>query len=90
MPGIREAGTRVEEPTPRAGVKFLVDAHLPPSLCGLLQAAGHDVVGLDTDLFEGCEFGEPMGDVPEIRKDLRDITVQDLEGFEGVVHLAAL
>jgi len=23
-------------------MKFLVDAHLPPSLCGLLQAAGHD------------------------------------------------
>ena len=23
-------------------MKFLVDAHLPPGLCGLLQAAGHD------------------------------------------------
>jgi predicted nuclease of predicted toxin-antitoxin system len=25
-------------------MKFLVDAHLPPSLCGLLQAAGHDAI----------------------------------------------
>ena len=23
-------------------MKFLVDAHLPPGLCGLLQAAGHE------------------------------------------------
>lgn len=23
-------------------MKFLVDAHLPPGLCGLLQTAGHD------------------------------------------------
>ena len=23
----------------------------------ILQAAGHNVVGLDTDLFAGCEFG---------------------------------
>jgi len=25
-------------------MKFLVDAHLPPSLCALLQAAGHDAI----------------------------------------------
>jgi predicted nuclease of predicted toxin-antitoxin system len=25
-------------------MKFLVDAHLPPSLCTLLQAAGHDAL----------------------------------------------
>ncbi len=25
-------------------MKFLVDAHLPPGLCALLQAAGHDAV----------------------------------------------
>ena len=25
-------------------MKFLVDAHLPPGLCGLLQAAGHDAL----------------------------------------------
>jgi predicted nuclease of predicted toxin-antitoxin system len=25
-------------------MKFLVDAHLPAGLCGLLQAAGHDAI----------------------------------------------
>ena len=25
-------------------MKFLVDAHLPPSLCAILQAAGHDAL----------------------------------------------
>jgi nucleoside-diphosphate-sugar epimerase len=56
----------------------------------MLQSEGHEVVGLDTNLFQGCEFGEPLGYIPEIRKDLRDITAADLKGFEAVVHLAAL
>lgn len=56
----------------------------------MLQAAGHEVAGLDTDLFEGCEFGGPQGGIPEVRKDLRDLTRKDLDGFEAVVHLAAL
>lgn len=56
----------------------------------MLQSAGHKVVGLDTDLFQGCEFGEQIGDIPEIRKDLRDVTADDLDGFDAVVHLAAL
>src|SRR5882762_11425183 len=56
----------------------------------MVRAAGHDVVGLDTDLFEGCEFGQPAQEIPEIRKDLRDITRADLDGYEAVIHLAAL
>jgi nucleoside-diphosphate-sugar epimerase len=56
----------------------------------LLRAAGHDVVGLDTDLFAGCEFGVSPQDIAEIRKDIRDLTKEDLEGFDAVVHLAAL
>src|SRR4029077_7363033 len=56
----------------------------------ILYAAGHDVVGLDTDLFEGCDFGNEMPDLPEIRKDIRDLTCIDLKGFDAVVHLAGL
>ncbi|MEO8657504.1 MAG: SDR family oxidoreductase [Bryobacteraceae bacterium] len=56
----------------------------------ILQSAGHAVTGLDTDLFAGCDFGGPPPEFPEIRKDLRDLTVADLRGFDGVVHLAAL
>jgi nucleoside-diphosphate-sugar epimerase len=56
----------------------------------ILRSAGHDVVGLDSDLFAGCDFGEVGPGMPEIRKDIRDLGKRDLEGFEGVIHLAAL
>ena len=56
----------------------------------ILQSAGHEVIGFDADLFAGCEFGEVAAEIPEIRKDLRDLTRADLEGFGAVVHLAAL
>ncbi len=56
----------------------------------MLRAAGHDVVGLDTDLFAGCDFGEKLVPIPEIRSDLRDLSAKDLRGFDAIVHLAAL
>ena len=61
-------------------------------LVPMLLDAGHDVVGLDTFLYEGCDFGsEPAGvAVPAIRKDVRDAGPADLEGFDAVAHLAAL
>jgi nucleoside-diphosphate-sugar epimerase len=54
-----------------------------------LVRAGHDVVGLDTFLYEGCDlFAEEW---PQARRaDVRDLGSRDLEGFDGVVHLAAL
>jgi nucleoside-diphosphate-sugar epimerase len=56
----------------------------------VLAAAGHEVSGLDTDLFAGCDFGAASPEIPEVRKDLRDLVREDLEGFDAVVHLAAL
>lgn len=56
----------------------------------MIRSAGHEVVGLDTDLFAGCEFGKSSFDIPEILKDIRDLTKADLAGFDAVVHLAAL
>ncbi|MGC1904123.1 MAG: NAD(P)-dependent oxidoreductase [Candidatus Acidiferrum sp.] len=56
----------------------------------LFREAGHEVVGLDTDLYAGCDFEQPESKTAEIRKDIRDITVADLDGFDAVVHLAAL
>jgi nucleoside-diphosphate-sugar epimerase len=56
----------------------------------VLEAAGYDVVGLDSDLFEGCDFGNIPAPIPELRKDLRDLVQGDLSGFDAVVHLAAL
>src|SRR5262249_27764353 len=48
----------------------------------LLEAAGYETVGLDTDLFAGCDFGEPSPRIPEIQKDLRDLNAADLKGFD--------
>ncbi len=56
----------------------------------MLRSAGHDVVGLDTDLYAGSTFGEPLPALTGIHKDLRDLALSDLEGFHAVVHLAAL
>ena len=56
----------------------------------LFEAAGHQVVGLDADLFAGGDFGEPSPPIPEMRKDLRDLATSDLAGFDAVAHLAAL
>lgn len=56
----------------------------------MLTAAGHQPVGLDTDLFAGCDFGTPAPAIPEIRKDIRNLTISDLEGHDAVIHLAAL
>ena len=56
----------------------------------MLQAAGHEVVGLDSDLFEQCTFGGGVPDVPSIRKDLRDVETHELAGFDAVVHLGGL
>ncbi len=58
----------------------------------ILQAAGHEVVGLDSFLFAGCTFdmGVPEVEIPALRKDLRDVTAADLDGFDAVIHLAAI
>ncbi len=60
-------------------------------LTPMLAAAGHEVVGLDSDLFAGCDFGAPPPEAPvELRKDLRDLEASDLEGVAAVLHLAGL
>jgi len=56
----------------------------------LLSAAGHEVSGLDADLYAGCDFDNECAAIPDVRKDLRDLSRADLEGFDAVVHLAAL
>ena len=58
----------------------------------MLIKAGHEVVGLDSDLYQSCTFaaGGEITEVPHIRKDVRDADVRDLDGFDAVIHLAAL
>lgn len=59
-------------------------------LAPLVQAAGHDVVGLDTFLFEGGTFFDDGPPIDAVRMDLRDVQVADLRGYDAVMHLAAL
>jgi nucleoside-diphosphate-sugar epimerase len=55
-----------------------------------LSRAGYEVVGLDTGYFRDCTLTEPDRTLPTIAKDIRDLTVDDVRGFDAVVHLAAL
>ena len=58
----------------------------------ILLRAGHDVTGCDTDLYSRCtyEAGGTIEPVRSLDKDVRDLTPRDLEGFDAVIHLAAL
>jgi nucleoside-diphosphate-sugar epimerase len=55
-----------------------------------LVAAGHEVTGLDTLYYRGCDLGSVEDALPALELDVRDVTVDDLRGFDAVVHLAAL
>lgn len=59
-------------------------------LVPMLEQAGHEVVGLDTDLYRQCTFGEEARQIPTIEKDIRDVEVGELRGFDAVLHLAGL
>lgn len=59
------------------------------NLVHMLRAAGMQVVGLDSDLYRGCNYGRvPPG--PDWLEDIRAVTARDLAGFDAVVHLAGL
>jgi nucleoside-diphosphate-sugar epimerase len=74
-------------------MRVLVTGHLGyigTVMVPLLRTAGHEVVGLDTDFYAASAFS-PIGvEVPSIKGDIRDVQAADLEGFDAVVHLAAL
>ncbi len=56
----------------------------------MLRHAGHDVFGLDSDLYRNSTYGETLPEVPEILKDIRDVEKVDLAGIDAIVHLAGL
>ncbi|MGE0409135.1 MAG: NAD-dependent epimerase/dehydratase family protein [Amphiplicatus sp.] len=59
-------------------------------LAPMLIARGHEVVGIDSDLFEACTFAGELADYRQIRKDSRDIEAADIEGADAIIHLAGL
>src|SRR5688572_7438732 len=56
----------------------------------MLENAGHEVIGLDTDLFATGDFERPPVSVPSVGSDIRDVTIEDLRGFDAVIHLAGI
>ena len=56
----------------------------------MLDRAGDQVVGLDCDLFAPCTFGAHVHEVESLQADVRDVEREHLEGFDAVIHLAAV
>jgi nucleoside-diphosphate-sugar epimerase len=74
-------------------VKVLLTGHLGyigTVLAPMLVRAGHDVHGLDSDLFAAGDFEKAPAPIPTLRRDIRDITFEDLRGFDAVIHLAGI
>ena len=64
--------------------------YLGTVMAPVLAEAGHEVVGLDSELFGQCLLGPAPDDPPGIAVDLRDVRPDQLQGFDAVIHLAAL
>lgn len=76
-------------------MKVLLTGHLGyigTVMTPILQRAGHEVVGCDSDLYSRCTYaaGGEIVSVPALRKDVRDVVAADMKGFDAVIHLAAL
>jgi len=76
-------------------MRVLVTGHLGyigTRLVPMFLERGHAVVGLDSNLYQRCTFGDEavIADIPEVGDDIRDVTLADLDGVDAVVHLAAL
>jgi nucleoside-diphosphate-sugar epimerase len=74
-------------------MKVLVTGHLGyigVEMVSELRRAGHEVFGLDSGYFQGCDFRSPPDDVPTVGVDLRDVVPEQLAGFDAVAHLGAL
>lgn len=79
-------------------MKVLVTGHrgyIGSVLTPMLLERGHDVVGLDSDLFRACTFAGALPVVPMLDIDIRDVVIETLDteqlgGLDAIVHLAGL
>lgn len=59
-------------------------------LVPMLMDHGYEVIGLDSNLFDGATFGDGVPEIPNILKDIRDVELSDFNGVDDVIHLAGL
>ena len=74
-------------------MRILLTGHLGyvgTILAPMLGQRGHQVTGLDADIYRACNFGNIPTIQHEIIKDIRDIAESDLDGYDAVIHLAGL
>lgn len=74
-------------------MRVLVTGHtgyIGSVLTDLLLDEGVEVHGCDPGFFRDCLIGPPPRDVPMLADDIRQLTPRLLDGFDAVVHLAAL
>jgi nucleoside-diphosphate-sugar epimerase len=55
-----------------------------------LRRAGHGVVGLDAGWYDECDFGPVPNGYEQRTGDIRDVTPDDVAGFDAVINLAAI
>ena len=67
------------------------DGYIGHVLLPMLLERGHRVTGLDSFLYEHCGFdAERVAPSHLLRKDVREIELEDLRGFDAVLHLAGI
>jgi len=74
-------------------VDVLVTGHrgyIGVHLVDVLQRAGHTVTGCDSGLFDGCEWEPFPRPDAELRRDVRELELDDVRGHDCVMHLAAI
>jgi len=59
-------------------------------LVPMLSEKGYEVVGFDSGYFSSNLLEEFDENYQKITKDIRDITMEDFDGIDGVIHLAGL
>ncbi|WP_445629175.1 NAD-dependent epimerase/dehydratase family protein [Nostoc sp. DSM 114167] len=75
-------------------MKILVtgtEGYIGSLLAPLLIQQGHEVIGLDTGFYKvGWLYNGTKLTAKTLNKDIRHITIEDLQGVEAIVHMAEL
>jgi nucleoside-diphosphate-sugar epimerase len=76
-----------------SNMKVLVTGHkgyIGSHLVAVLKKEGYSVTGVDLNLFEECSWEKEIKSDKELIKDFRDLTLNELEDFDCIMHLAAI